>query len=214
MPDILLLNPNTSANTTAMMVEIAQSHAPDGVVVIGATAESGVPMITTEPELAAAAREVVQCWHRQGGQPSGVIVGAFGDPGLDELRSICDVPCVGLCEAAMLEASAGGRRFGIATVTPELVIPIYRRAIDLRLDALYTGIRLTPGNPQDLTNHPQRLVDALATAVEQSIEMDGAEAVIIGGGPLGQAALALAGRFRVPIVAPVPAAMRRLMTLI
>jgi len=39
---------------------------------------------------------------------------------------------------------------------------------------------------------------------------DGAQAVIIGGGPLGQAAVRLAQRFDVPIIAPISAAMRRL----
>jgi Asp/Glu/hydantoin racemase len=41
--------------------------------------------------------------------------------------------------------------------------------------------------------------------------LDGAEAVIIGGGPLGQAAIALTPRFTTPIVAPIPAAVRRLL---
>jgi allantoin racemase len=95
-------------------------------------------------------------------------------------------------------------------VTPDLVLQINLRAVALRLSTLYTGIRLTPENPLDLANHPRQLIESLAVAVEQSIELDGVEAVIIGGGPLGQAALALTGRFRVPIIAPVPAAMRQL----
>ncbi|CAE6789193.1 MULTISPECIES: aspartate/glutamate racemase family protein [Paraburkholderia] len=213
MAHFLLLNPNTSVETTVMMVGIAQSYVPEGVVVIGATVESGVPMITTEAELEAAAQEVVVCWRRQREQPSGVIVGAFGDPGLDQLRAMTEVPCVGLCEAAMLEASAEGRRFGVATVTPGLIEPIDRRAVTLQLGKLYTGIRLTPGNPRELANRPRQLIELLAVAVEESIELDGAEAVIIGGGPLGQAALALTGRFSVPIIAPVPAATRQLMRL-
>jgi Asp/Glu/hydantoin racemase len=50
--------------------------------------------------------------------------------------------------------------------------------------------------------------------VRESIARDDAEAVIIGGGPLGQAATALAPRFTTSIIAPIPAAMRRLLTLI
>lgn len=214
MSHILLLNPNISVDTTTMMVEIAQSNAPEGVTVIGATVASGVPMITTKAELDAAAHEVIECWRRRSANPSGVIVGAFGDPGLDQLREMATVPCVGLCEAAMLEASTGGRRFGIATVTPDLASPINHRASALLIGEHYAGIRLTSGDPQDLASRPQELIESLAAAVEQSIALDGAEAVIIGGGPLGQAALALAGRFSVPIIAPVPAAMRQLLRLI
>ena len=214
MSHILLLNPNTSVGTTSMMVGIAQACAPAGMAVVGATVESGVPMITTEADLETAAHEVVECWRRGFTDPVGVIVGAFGDPGLDPLRAMSTVPCVGLCEAAMLEASAEGRRFGVATVTPGLVSSINRRAATLRIDDLYAGIRLTPGDPQELVSRPEELIESLAKAVEQSIALDGAQAVIIGGGPLGQAALALTGRFSVPVIAPVPAAMRQLLRLI
>jgi Asp/Glu/hydantoin racemase len=46
--------------------------------------------------------------------------------------------------------------------------------------------------------------------VAECFEIDHAETVIIGGGPLGQAAIALARSFSRPIIAPIPAAMRRL----
>jgi allantoin racemase len=38
--------------------------------------------------------------------------------------------------------------------------------------------------------------------------------VVIGGGPLGKAAIAVAARFATPIIAPVPAAMRHVMRMI
>ena len=50
--------------------------------------------------------------------------------------------------------------------------------------------------------------------MRRSIELDGAEAVAIGGGPLGQAAIALAPRFATSIIAPIPAAMRRLLRML
>ncbi|MES1265323.1 MAG: aspartate/glutamate racemase family protein, partial [Variovorax sp.] len=82
----------------------------------------------------------------------------------------------------------------------------------LGLLAVYTGIRLTDGDPRQLAADPQALEEALARAVQRSIDDDGAEAVIIGGGPLGQAAIGLQGRFAVPVIAPIPAAMRLLMS--
>jgi Asp/Glu/hydantoin racemase len=139
-----------------------------------------------------------------------VIISAFGDPGLDLVRAASAVPVVGICEASMLEAGAGGRRFGVATVTPELAVPIDRRAYNLGLSSIYTGIRLTDGEPRALATAPRALEEALALAVQRCIDEDGAEAVIIGGGPLGQAAIALASRFSVPIIAPIPAAVRLL----
>ena len=110
----------------------------------------------------------------------------------------------------MLEAAHGSRRFGVATVTPELVAAIDGRAAQLGLGAYYTGIRLTEGDPRALAADPKALEEALAGAVLQCIEEDGAQSVIIGGGPLGEAAMGLTGRFGVPVIAPIPAAVRYL----
>jgi allantoin racemase len=203
---ILLINPNTSTRTTAMMVEIAQAAAGAAGAVRGATASVGVPMIVNEEELAASAPEVLRIARQEGPGISGIIVSAFGDPGLDLIRNELTAPAVGLCEASMREASIGARRFGVATVTPGLAGAIGRKAAGLGLGALYAGIRLTEGDPRELAADPVRLEEALAGAVEACIRLDGAEAVIIGGGPLGQAASALGPRFRVPIIAPIAAA--------
>ena len=143
---ILLINPNTCADTTAMMVAIARSCVPDGIAVTGATATRGPPMITTPAALAAAAAEVVEIGTREAAGVSGIVVGAFGDPGLETLQRNVSIPAVGICEAAMIDAAAGGRRFGVATVTPDLAAPITERARDLGLLHLFTGIRLTPGD--------------------------------------------------------------------
>jgi allantoin racemase len=196
-----------------MMVAIVRSCIPAGIGVIGATATRGPPMIVTPQALAAAADEVVEIGTREATDVAGIIVGAFGDPGLDTLKAKVSVPAVGICEASMLEAAADGRRFGVATVTPELPGPIAERARELGLSHLFAGIRLTPGDPLELVADPSRLRDGLAAAVAQCFDEDHAEAVIIGGGPLGQAATALAQSFDRPIIAPIPAAVARLLTM-
>jgi len=45
----------------------------------------------------------------------------------------------------MIEAAAGGRRFGVATTTPELAAAIEGRARDLKLLPQCAGIRADPG---------------------------------------------------------------------
>ncbi len=211
MTRVLLINPNTSAATTAMMVAIAQAAAPRGVRVTGVTARHGVAMIVAAAELEAAAAEVVALGRSHAADVDGIIIAAFGDPGLDALRAAVTLPVVGICEASMREAAADGRRFGVATVTPGLAGPIAARARALGLGARYTGIRLTPGDPIALAADPPSLEAALAGAIARAIADDGAEAVVIGGGPLAAAADALAERHAVPVIAPIPAAMRQML---
>jgi Asp/Glu/hydantoin racemase len=167
-------------------------------------------MIVDDVELAAAAPGVVAMGIRPAADLAGIVVSAFGDPGLDALRAAVSVPVAGIFEASVLEAAAGGRRFGIATVTPGLVPTLARKAEALGLGRLFTGTRLTPGSPLEIASDPAVLERELARAVERCLD-DGAEAVVIGGGPLGQAAENLARRYATPIVAPIPAAMRALL---
>jgi allantoin racemase len=211
---ILLINPNASRATTEMMVSIAQAAAPHDVEIVGATAQRGPPMIVDPAALAASASEVVEIGTGLAKDVSGIIIGAFGDPGLAELRGKVGIPVAGIAESAMLEASENAGRFGVATSTPALAASIDAKAAELRLGHLCTGVRLTRGDPFKLVADPARLIAALGDAVSACIEIDKADSVIIGGGPLGAAAAALAARFDVPVVAPIPAAVRWLSRMI
>jgi allantoin racemase len=214
MRRILLINPNSSAATTAMMVGIAQAAAAGACEVAGATAQRAPPMIVEPDALAAAAGEVVEIAVSNDGQYDGFIVAAFGDPGLAEVRERCRTPAVGIAESAFREASAGGRRFGIATTTPALKAAIDQRVALLGLSVQYTGLRITSGEPAELVKDRDRLRGALADAVRHCIGDDGAEAVIIGGGPLGEAARELEPMFSIPIVPPIPAAIRAILAIL
>jgi Asp/Glu/hydantoin racemase len=211
MKHIVLINPNTSDATTAMMVGIARENLGPDMTIEGMTARRGVPMILDSNELAAAAAGVVEMGESVRHSADGIIICAFGDPGIDQLRSALDIPVVGICHASILEASANGRRFGIATVTPKLVDSFLTKIRELNVGHLYAGTRLTPGEPLALAADAAALEDALAVAVQQSLHDDGAEAVIIGGGPLGQAAAGLSRRFDAPVVAPIASAVDLLM---
>ena len=208
---VLLINPNSNKATTDMMVRIAQSAAPEGVEVVGATASHGPMMIVDAAALAASAPQVVEIGLSMAKDVSGIIVSAFGDPGFAELKRRVAIPVVGIAQASMLLAAGNGRRFGVATTTPNLAAAINARVAELGVSHLYTGIRLTSGDPVKLAAEPERMAEALRHAVSECVELDKAEAVVIGGGPLGNAATALAPMFSIPVIAPIPAAVHRLM---
>lgn len=206
-PHVLLINPNSSAATTQMMLQIAIAKAAGRLGIDTATATRSPTMIVNEAELAASEAEVIALARAARPDCKGIIISAFGDPGVTVLQSELDIPVIGLCEASMIVAAQNGRRFGIATVTPDLAGVIARRAASLGLADLYTGIRCPPGDPLTLARDPAGLQQALAAATRLAIR-DGAEAVIIGGGPLGQAAEALQHQYAVPIIAPISSAVR------
>ncbi|MFB9516687.1 aspartate/glutamate racemase family protein [Streptomyces purpureus] len=206
------MNPNSSRPTTEMMAAIARRALGEAYEVHPVTVPDGPPMIVTEPALAAAVPHVVAAGlaARAEGACAAILVGAFGDPGVEELRAATDVPVAGLAESALTEAAAQGAHFGIATTTPGLAASIATGVDRLGLTDRYTGLRLTAGDPQLLAASPELMRERLALAVEACLVQDAADTVVIGGGPLGDAAWWLQTRFATPVVAPVPAACRRI----
>lgn len=211
---ILLINPNSNEATTAMMVAIAAFAAGNGFDVAGATATRAPRMIVSAEALEAAAPEVEEIALARSAGCDGIIVAAFGDPGLAGIRAALSLPAVGIGESSMLEAAEGGRRFGVATTTPLLGAKINALPETLGLRSRYTGTRFAEGDARELMRDPARLREALAGAVEACIAQDGSEAVIIGGGPLGEAARELQPMFTVPVIAPIPSAVTRIIRLI
>ncbi|KKZ73333.1 hypothetical protein VO63_13945 [Streptomyces showdoensis] len=189
-----------------------------GLRVRGVTVAHGPAMLTDPEALRAAAPRVVATAlaARAAGDCAALVVGAFGDPGAAELRAaVGDVlPVVGLGEAALAEAAAHGRRFGVATTTPRLADAIAAHVERLGLDAAYTGPRFTAGDPERLAARPESLLAALEAAARDCLVRDGAEAVVIGGGPLGDAAAALSTRLTAPVIAPITAACHRVARLL
>lgn len=206
---ILLINPNSNEKTTQSMTEIAAT-ATGGVTVEGKSNEGVPPLLTTPADLAAALPGVVRIGVEaaKDDRVGAIIVAAFGDPGLAELRAEVDLPVFGIREQAFREAAEGGRPFGIATTTPDpgLAEAFRQTAAALGYADQFRGTRATPGDPNALmAKSPEELDAALAEAVQASIA-DGAEAVIIGGGPLTASALRLQPQFDIPLVIPVIAA--------
>lgn len=212
---VLLVNPNTNSSTTRAMVEIALSVGT-GLDFVGRTAPFGVPMITELEALATGARAISglieeACARQE--HVEGVIIAAFGDPGLDEARRRFTVPICGIGEASFHEAAAGGRRFAVATTTPALEDAIAARVAQAGLSAQFAGTVFTDEDPVRAVAEEARLIELLRAAVERAAR-SGAEAVIIGGGPLAVAAVQLREVCAIPIIEPVPAAARCIRSII
>ncbi|MDG4650177.1 aspartate/glutamate racemase family protein [Roseibacterium sp. SDUM158017] len=202
---IALINPNTSASVTATMVRIAGETAGPAERIEGFTAAFGATLITEPAELDRAA-EAVAALATGMARARAVIVAAFGDPGLSELRARLSIPVTGIAEAGMAEAAQGGRRFAVVTTTPRLRERIAETAARHGHDA-FIGTWTTPGDPVALTADADALRRALDAACIAAAEA-GAEAIVIGGGPLAEAARDLAASAAVPLIEPLPAAVR------
>lgn len=206
---IALINPNTSVATTMQMVRIARDIAGPKVRIDGLTAPFGARLIT-EPRALARAVDAVVALAPRLVDADAVIVAAFGDPGVPVLRRRLFVPVTGIAEAGMAEAAQGDRPFAVVTTTPDLRDHIGQTAAR-HGHGDFLGTWTTPGDPAALTEDGPALRDALAEAANDAIRA-GARAIVIGGGPLAEAARSLAREVSVPLIEPVPAAVRLSLT--
>jgi allantoin racemase len=209
---IFLFNPNTNAATTSAMMQMAST---EGFCLVGKTAPFGASMIVEPVSLARGADAVVAMLDElliARAPIHGIIIAAFGDPGLARVRDNPvirrqEIPVCGIGEASFLEAGANGRRFAVATTTPALEGAIASAVAASGMSPQFLGSFFTRADPFEAVKDPARLVELLAEAVRAG-EDAGAEAVIIGGGPLAKAASELVANSNLAIIEPLPAAAR------
>lgn len=209
---IVLINPNSNTNATKSMADLARLETEGVAEVVERSNMDAPPLLTTPQDMIDAVPGVVAIGVEAARDENvaAIIVSAFSDPGLEELRAQVDIPVFGIGEEVFHEAARGNREFGIVTVTPDegLIESFRQKAASLGYEHLYRGVRVTPGDPLELVKSPEKLDAALAEAVKESIEKDSAKAVIMGGGPLSASALRLQPQFDVPLVVAVNAAAR------
>ncbi len=211
---ILLINPNaTEYVTERMAVAVREELGPDWYV--EEMTNTGAPsIITDDAGLELATNLMIEAFDKGRDPLDGVIVAAFGDPALQELKAKLSVPVVGIAESGMLEAAEYGS-FAIVTPTPDLFDPINglaeRYGVRDRLAVQLT----TKTDAYVLMSQPEALVKTLREMIDEVVARGDVNAVVIGGGPLADAAKALAANNPpCPIVGPVPAAARRIRKMI
>jgi Asp/Glu/hydantoin racemase len=210
---ILLLNPNTSADVTELMLGVGRRAASPDTELIGVTAPRGVPYIANEAEAILGAGVVLELLAEHAEGIDAAIIAAFGDPGLEGARELFDVPVVGLAEAAMLTACMLGRRFAIVTFARALV-PWYRACVRAHgLSDRCASINPLEGEFGTIAQVADEKAEALVALAHRTVERDQADVLIFAGAPLSALAARVADQLPVPVVDQVAAAVRQAETL-
>ncbi|PWS37035.1 Asp/Glu racemase [Falsiroseomonas bella] len=209
---ILLINGNTTEAITTRLVAIAQRLAPSGVTFEGATARFGARYIASRAASAVAAHAVLDSYAEHGAGADAVLIGCFGDPGLDALREVAPVPVLGLADASAAAALRLAPRFGVVTGGVAWG-PMLQEFFAARGHAAQlAGVRTVAPSGGEIARDPEGALAMLAAACRASAEQDGAGAVILGGAGLAGMAGRLADRVPVPVICSVEAGVREAIT--
>ncbi|OCG73534.1 aspartate/glutamate racemase family protein [Microbacterium sediminis] len=201
---ITLINPNPSrAMTEKVAVAAREVAAPDvEILAVCPAPGEGPDAIESHYDEVRASAAILDLVSRDlaAGGPDAYVIACFGDPGVDAVRELVDVPVVGIAEAAMHVASMAGRTFGIVTTLSRTL----GRAEDLVLrhgferacvSACGTGIPVLALERED-----PAAIERIAGWCERVVREDGADAVVLGCAGMADLCRELSERVGVPVV--------------
>ncbi len=197
MKRILVINPNTTAPVTDMVLASCRSAHPD-MAWEGATGRLGADYIASEAAYALAAHAALDAYAECYAGHDAVLVACFGDPGLLALREVAAVPVVGLAQASFLAAARLGP-FAVVTGGAAWGPMLARFARMHQLDAGLVAIHTVDLTGAQIAAAPERAMDALFAACELAVQA-GANSIVLGGAALTGLAVALQPRLSVPVL--------------
>ena len=203
MPHLLLINPNTSPDVTALLARHAQALAPPGGRCDALTAPFGAAYIASEAAADVAQRAVTAAWEAYrasgGAAPDAVLVACFGDPGVAALRALTSVPVLGLAEVAM-RAAAGLGRYAVVTGGAAWGPMLERLAASLGLADSLAGVVTVERSGAQLLADPPAAQALLLAACHDALALGDVRSIVIGGAALAEMAAPLAPLLPVPLI--------------
>ena len=150
---------------------------------------------------------------------SGVFVNCFGEPGVEVLKEILDIPVVGGFAPAMMNAMMVSSRLSIVTVVDSVVPMLWDLSRKMGLGNQLASVRKVDIPVTELTSD-DLLVEQLVKESKIAIDQQGAEAIVLGCTGMLKVHQEVSSQLSdsynryVPVIAPVGAAIGILQNLI
>lgn len=200
MTEILLINPNTTASITDLVLKTAKTFASPGTTLRARTGAFGPRYIASRAAYAVAGHAALDALANDTGAKDAVVLACFGDPGLAALKEVSRVPVVGMADAAILQACALGNRFSIVT-GGERWGPMLEEFVASRgLSARLASVRTVAPTGAAIARNPKAAMAMLAKGCTACVREDRADVVILGGAGLAGLAARLRPAVGVPLL--------------
>ncbi len=195
MRKLLLINPNTTVAMTERMAAAAARSLPDWVAIEALTATAGFPVIASPEAYEAAAVGMVALYERAGSAHDAVIIGCFGDPGLEALRAAARAPVFGLAESSIREADRLGEPFAILTMGGAWIDILNERVALAAPRTPFVGVFAAEGTGLDVGRQDRDVAGELERVASVAVAA-GARTLILGGAAFAGTASRIAGAVR------------------
>jgi Asp/Glu/hydantoin racemase len=200
MTELLLINPNTTASITDLVLKTAQRFASKDTILRAITGAFGPRYIASRTAYAIAGHAALDALANDKRRKDAVVLACFGDPGLAALKEIAPVPVVGMAEASILQACTLGRRFSIVTGGERWKPMLEEFVASQGLASRLASVRTVAPTGADIARNPKAAMALLAKGCQACVKEDRADAVILGGAGLAGLAARLEGKVDVPLL--------------
>ncbi|MAH83731.1 MAG: hypothetical protein CBB68_05130 [Rhodospirillaceae bacterium TMED8] len=211
---IALINPNTTKSMTSRMHKAASPLLSDKVDLVSLTAPYGASSIEGFYDEIFAVPPMIEVLQPLAAEIDGVVVGCFDDTGVDALRTILDVPVIGICQAAMHAASIVSHKFTIITTLNCSVPAIENLVTRYGFDKMCSGVRAAEIPVLDLESNTTDAIEYISKKIEQALSQDGADAIVLGCAGMVDLTRDLTNKFNVPVIDGVGVAVKTIEGLV
>lgn len=216
MKRILIINPNTARETAELMQQQCREIAEPTTYVEATYIQSRKGFssykVFSYVDLAICTTETIKIAWKNRDKFDGFIVAGFSDVGVDAIKELIDKPVLGIAEASYHLAGLISHRFTVLTGTKKWTPPKDDYVRALGVETKVASIRSY--SEWDETDTFEELKARLLKVARLAMEEDGAEAVILGGGPLVGYGKLLQDELKIPVIDPTIATFKLMETLI
>jgi allantoin racemase len=208
---IIVINPNTTASMTRLIGESAEAVAAPGTMITAVNPEMGPASIESHyDEALSVPGLLVEIARAQAADTpaDGFVIACFGDPGLEAARELADGPVVGIAEAAMHAASFLGRGFSVVTTLARTAGRAWDLAEAYGMTRFCRAVRACEIPVLALEDPASDAFAAIVAESRAAVEVDGAEAIVLGCAGMADLAPRMTAAVGVPVIDGVAAAVK------
>lgn len=109
-----------------------------------------------------------------------VIIGCFGDPGLEAARELVSMPVIGPCESSLLLAASLGHKFSVLTIFESMAAGQEMLAVHAGVRAKLASVRATNIPVLELMSDPEVSKSKMIEVATACVREDRADAFLFG----------------------------------
>jgi allantoin racemase len=216
MKRILIINPNTARDTAETMEaqcrEVAEPETHVEATYIKSRPGFSSYKVFSYVDLAICTTETIKIAWQNRNNFDGIIVAGFSDVGVDAIKEILSIPVLGIAEASYHIASLISHRFTVLTGTTKWTPPKDDYVRALGIETKVASFRSY--SEWDENDSFEVLKERLLRVARKAMIEDGAEAVILGGGPLVGYGKLLEKELSIPVIDPTIATFKLMESMI